>query len=266
MTPLVPKASTGRHAKRTEIYGTVAITTTEHFQFCSGTAIGPRIVVTAAHCMEHRITDDVLVVSGHRYAKNALFSRHIEVKHIYVHPNYPNPTKGPRTLDWIRQGDDIAILVLAKPVMVSWVPILSMKKVNEILVGSKVTISGYSNSALFIGRTTFRGRSETEIWVGRRGEPHHVKGNSGGPVYVYVGGRPYLLGAAVRTAEVGSISILVPAYLKWIKSKVKLPAGPAPPPRPATCSQSTESTPFVWLLLVMLWLSIRRATRKKKYG
>lgn len=225
-TPLVTESPTGRYAK--EIYGTVALVKASNFrQYCSGTALAPRVIVTAAHCVTEKSgtsylqTDEILVSSGSRYLYDKPFWHFRDVKKIYVHPGFPNSNTKRGDVADVRRRNDIALLVLKRPVSVPSVPLLPMSWVNQLMVGSKVTISGYIKGILYAGQTTFRGRSDRELWVGRRGEPYHAPGTSGGPVYVHLHGKPYLLGAASRLGPgYGSISTLVPAYAGWIRKEV----------------------------------------------
>jgi trypsin len=80
-------------------------------QFCGGTLVHARLVVTAAHCVVDAATNRVKapsqieIVLGKRRL-SAPGGEHIAVQHVQVHPSYNNPR---------RFSHDVALLYLASP-------------------------------------------------------------------------------------------------------------------------------------------------------
>ncbi|MEJ2856302.1 MULTISPECIES: S1 family peptidase [unclassified Saccharothrix] len=70
-------------------------------QFCGGTIVGPRKVVTAAHCVSGRPTRNTRVVTG-REDKQSSAGKVVRVAKIWVHPDYVSAD----------QGEDVAVLTL----------------------------------------------------------------------------------------------------------------------------------------------------------
>ena len=268
--PITRTLDAGRRAKRTEVYATVAITTNQMHTFCSGTAIAPKVVITAAHCVVWKHPSMILVSSGYRNVTSSWsFQR---VKLIYVYKDFPDLRN-----DASKMGryDDIATLILKSDVRVSWVPILPMNKVNKLLrKGTEVLISGYGRTngksgKLHIATTPFLERSPYEFKIGGAGKSDHCKGDSGGPTYIKMGGQLYLVGATSRSrrkknescGKEGGINTLVPAYIGWIKSHsngLYPPKGPPPPPRTGCSTAAKESHAFTWLLFLLLWVRVRK--------
>ncbi|MBM7772889.1 secreted trypsin-like serine protease [Actinokineospora baliensis] len=83
----------------------VYLATTDGFQFCGGTLVTRDKVVTAAHCAKAYPRDRVRVVAG-REDKASTEGSTVEVKDIWVHPDYRDVTL----------GDDVAVLTLAQRV------------------------------------------------------------------------------------------------------------------------------------------------------
>ena len=74
-------------------------------QFCGGSAIHQRWVLTAAHCVDDVSADDVQVLAGTRDLAEG--GRRIDVEAIHVHRHYDSGDVG--------SGNDIALLELARP-------------------------------------------------------------------------------------------------------------------------------------------------------
>jgi trypsin len=73
-------------------------------QFCGGSLIAPRVVVTAAHCMQGQRPADLQAVLG-RARLSAVGGERIGISAIYIHPGYSD-----RTLI-----NDVAVVRLARP-------------------------------------------------------------------------------------------------------------------------------------------------------
>jgi trypsin len=125
-TPTVARASTNLHPDIAggavgSVSGVVAITT--FIQYCTGALIAPRIVLTAAHCLDDVTNPSAVVVRPNQTNRNLAVSR------FYRAPGY-----NPATHD-----NDAAVLILKSPAKVRALGLMSA----EPAAGTAARITGY---------------------------------------------------------------------------------------------------------------------------
>lgn len=182
---------------------------------CTGSLLAPDLVITAAHCVPET-GNKVFVVHGYEKPSMASRSEFYKALKVYQHPQY-----------YI--ANDLALIVLEKEIILDeYVPILS-DDTYDYLLFRDATIIGYGfydfepghKGILHGGQSIITKIFEKELQIGTEGTVNACYGDSGGPAYIIMNDKLYLVGIASRLAnlpecEAGTIYMLPGAYMDWI--------------------------------------------------
>ncbi|MDQ0993764.1 trypsin-like serine protease [Streptomyces sp. V3I7] len=105
-------------------------------QFCGGTLVAARKVVTAAHCMAGESTGSVRVVGGRTYL-NGTNGTVSKVSRIWVDPDYQDAA----------QGDDVAVLTLSTSMPYSPASYVSSAQSGVYPAGTTARILGWGTTS-----------------------------------------------------------------------------------------------------------------------
>ncbi|MFI6494160.1 S1 family peptidase [Streptomyces sp. NPDC050564] len=121
------------------------ITDASGSQFCGGTLVAAKKVVTAAHCMVGETTSSVRVVGGRTYL-NGTNGTVSKVSKIWVNPDYTDATN----------GDDVAVLTLSTAMSYTPASYVSSSDTGVYAAGTTARILGW-------GTTSESGNSSNQL-------------------------------------------------------------------------------------------------------
>ncbi|MFF4956139.1 S1 family peptidase [Streptomyces sp. NPDC001222] len=114
-------------------------------QFCGGTLVAAKKVVTAAHCMAGETTGSVRVVGGRTYL-NGTNGTVSKVSKIWVNPDYTDASN----------GDDVAVLTLSSSMPYTTASYVSSSQTGVYAAGTTARIVGW-------GTTSESGNSSNQL-------------------------------------------------------------------------------------------------------
>ncbi|MEU5593260.1 serine protease [Streptomyces sp. NPDC020298] len=148
-------APTAQAAPQPIVGGTTTTTSTYPFmmqitdasgnQFCGGTLVAAKKVVTAAHCMVGESTSSVRVVGGRTYL-NGTNGTVSKVSKIWINPDYTDATN----------GDDVAVLTLSSSMSYTPASYVSSSQTGVYAAGTTARILGW-------GTTSENGSSSNQL-------------------------------------------------------------------------------------------------------
>ncbi len=153
---------------------------------CTGTLVAPRVVLTAAHCVENADAPQVLSVVFAAETARALGTERVRVIDGRLHP------------DWRAGAHDIGVLILAHDAPVSPMPLSGMSLPGDV-VGRTTRVVGFGLddqglTGLRRGGTARVSAVAAGNYSIERAPGMSCGGDSGGPSFLEVDGSEHLIG------------------------------------------------------------------------
>lgn len=174
---------------------------------CTGVAIAPNMVLTAAHCVDEINSARILLDVSY----NALSKNSIETESFFKHPLY--------NVNNSNFKHDIAIIVLKEdlPKNINIVKVADSKKIAEDKEVDRIGFGGRNNiNSRTWTNPKIKGKTLDQLNIVLN-DTGSVVGDSGGPVYIKEAGSLKLLGIhSTLEGNDTTYSVNVSEYKSWI--------------------------------------------------
>ena len=189
------------------IKSTVALVMPDGFQFCTGSLIAPRVVVTASHCLAD-YTETKLYVAFGPTAKPGYFAtaRLRTATRLVVNPNFDTAAMDADVAT--SPPNDVALVLLSADAPAGYAAVPMLGLTDTITAGETLTLAGFgltsylATSAGVLRKVDVKMTAvdtvAKEVEFGDTPGKSACMGDSGGPAFVKRAGKLKLLGVTSR--------------------------------------------------------------------